>query len=129
MGGEAFLTVAGLARILNQIMAVEVDAGDDMRGSGPSRVPARRIHHLFPVPLARERRELAMLLKRLRCGEMVLGHFYPPFTALTIFCAASSRSSAGTTLSPDSRMIFLPAPTLVPSNLTTSATFEPTSFA
>src|ERR1700693_6043216 len=53
---------------------------------------------------------------------------YPPFTALTIFCAASSRSSAGSTLRPESRMICLPASTLVPSRRTTSGTFSPTSF-
>src|SRR5579863_1214474 len=50
------------------------------------------------------------------------------FTALTTFCAASSKSSAGITLSPLSRMIFLPSSTLVPSSRTTSGAFRPTSF-
>src|SRR5579864_833209 len=59
-----------------------------------------------------------------------IGH-HPPqpfFTALTIFCAASSRLSAGTTLRPESRMIFLPCSTLVPSSRTTSGTLRPTCF-
>src|SRR5260370_6887553 len=47
--------------------------------------------------------------------------------ALTIFCAASSRSSADTTLRPDSLMTFLPSSTLVPSSRTTSGTVKPTS--
>src|SRR4030081_484157 len=128
MGGEALLTFADLAGILNQIEAVEIDAGDDVRGRGPACIPARRKYRLVAGPLARERRELAMLLQRCRCGEMVLGHWRQlPFTALTIFCAASSRSSAGSTLRPLSRMIFLPASTLVPSSRTTSGTFRPTS--
>src|SRR6202162_3203589 len=55
------------------------------------------------------------------------GHYAPPFTALTIFCAASSRSSPEVTLRPDSLMIFLPRSTLVPSRRTTSGTFSPTS--
>src|SRR6185436_5114607 len=50
------------------------------------------------------------------------------FTAATIFCAASSRSSPEVTLSFDSAMIFLPSSTFVPSRRTTSATFSPTSF-
>lgn len=43
MGGEAFLAVAGLACILNEIEAVEIDPGDDTGGGGPatSRVVAR----------------------------------------------------------------------------------------
>src|SRR5687767_11498077 len=49
------------------------------------------------------------------------------FTALTIFCAASSRSLAEITLSPDSLMIFLPCSTLVPSRRTTRGTARPTS--
>src|SRR6185312_2093573 len=56
------------------------------------------------------------------------GHYAAPLTALTIFCAASSRSSPEVTLSPDSLMIFLPRSTLVPSSRTTSGTFSPTSF-
>src|SRR6185437_13147534 len=46
-------------------------------------------------------------------------HYWAPFTALTIFCAASSRSSPDVTLSLDSAMIFLPRSTLVPSRRTT----------
>src|SRR5450631_4456740 len=56
------------------------------------------------------------------------GHYAASFTALTIFCAASSRSSADVTLSLDSAMIFLPRSTLVPSRRTTSGTVRPTSF-
>src|SRR5271166_6611689 len=48
--------------------------------------------------------------------------------ALTIFCAASSRSSAGMTLSFEARKIFLPSSTLVPSSRTTSGAFRLTSF-
>src|SRR5688572_877879 len=48
--------------------------------------------------------------------------------ALTIFWAASSRSSAAITSSPDSFTIFLPSSTLVPSSRTTSGTARPTSF-
>src|SRR5665213_243091 len=55
-------------------------------------------------------------------------HQAAPFTALTIFCAASSRSSADVTSSLDSAMIFLPRSTLVPSRRTTSGNFRPTSF-
>src|SRR5690606_35907412 len=50
-----------------------------------------------------------------------------PFTALTIFWAAWSRSSAEITFSPLSSMIFLPSSTLVPSRRTTRGTFSPTS--
>src|SRR5665811_1630722 len=56
------------------------------------------------------------------------GHYAASFTALTIFCAASSRSSADVTLSLDSAMLFLPSSTLVPSRRTTSGTLRPTSF-
>src|ERR1700693_3295019 len=56
------------------------------------------------------------------------GHYAASFTALTIFCAASSRSSPDVTLSLDSAMIFLPRSTLVPSRRTTSGTLRPTSF-
>src|SRR5580658_4878381 len=56
------------------------------------------------------------------------GHQAASLTALTIFCAASSRSSAEVTLSFESAMIFLPRSTLVPSSRTTSGTFRPTSF-
>src|SRR5664279_4279135 len=55
-------------------------------------------------------------------------HYAATFTAFTIFCAASSRSSADVTLSLDSAMIFLPRSTLVPSRRTTSGTFNPISF-
>src|SRR5476651_398076 len=54
-------------------------------------------------------------------------HYAASFTALTIFCAASSRSSADVTFNFDSAMIFLPRSTLVPSRRTTSGTFKPTS--
>src|ERR1043166_7053085 len=50
------------------------------------------------------------------------GHQAASFTALTIFSAASARLSAETMGSPDSRRIFLPSPTLVPSRRTTSGT-------
>src|SRR6185369_9199393 len=56
------------------------------------------------------------------------GHHAAPLIALTIFCAASSRSSADVTLSFDSAMIFLPRSTLVPSSRTTSGTLRPDSF-
>src|SRR4029077_4258239 len=48
-------------------------------------------------------------------------------TALTIFCAASSRSSAYVTLRLECAMISLPCATLVPSSRTTSGTRNPTS--
>src|ERR1043165_7693861 len=53
---------------------------------------------------------------------------HAPFTALTIFCAASSRSSAEVTLRFDVAMISLPFSTLVPSRRTTTGTRRPTSF-
>src|SRR4030095_11740244 len=56
------------------------------------------------------------------------GHQVLPLTAWTIFCAASSRSSAEMTLRPDLAMISLPSSTLVPSRRTTSGTLRPTSF-
>src|SRR5258707_10341194 len=99
MGGEGFLALAHLAGILDQVKAVKLDAGCDMRGGGASRGPARRKNHFFAVPLAREHCELAVLLQRRRCGEMVLGHrLQAPFTAFTIFFAASPKSSAGRTV-------------------------------
>src|SRR5580693_5357658 len=55
------------------------------------------------------------------------GHQFASRTALTIFWAASSRSSAAITLRPDSVMIVLPSSTLVPSSRTTSGIFNPTS--
>src|SRR5262249_36174291 len=55
------------------------------------------------------------------------GHQAASLTAFTIFCAASSRSSAGITFSFDSRSIFLPGSTLVPSRRTTKGTWRPTS--
>src|ERR1700737_2356361 len=55
-------------------------------------------------------------------------HYAASFrVALTIFCAASSRSAADTTLRPEPLMIFLPSSTLVPSSRTTSGTVKPTS--
>src|ERR1700674_3307583 len=54
------------------------------------------------------------------------GHQLFP-TAVTIFCAASSRSLAVRALMPDWAMIFLPRSTLVPSSRTTSGTCRPTS--
>src|SRR5580700_6695312 len=56
------------------------------------------------------------------------GHYAASFTALTIFCAASSRSSAEVTLRLDLAMMSLPSSTLVPSSRTTSGTRKPTSF-
>src|ERR1700733_6901262 len=56
------------------------------------------------------------------------GHQPASLTALTIFCAASSRSSAEVTLRLDLAMISLPSATLVPSSRTTSGTRKPTSF-
>src|SRR5580693_3263938 len=56
------------------------------------------------------------------------GHYAASFTALTIFCAASSRSSAEVTLRFDLAMMSLPRSTLVPSSRTTSGTRKPTSF-
>src|SRR5580700_1777695 len=55
------------------------------------------------------------------------GHHAASFTALTIFCAASSRSSAEVTLRLDLAMMSLPSSTLVPSSRTTSGTLRPTS--
>src|SRR5215813_6170175 len=55
-------------------------------------------------------------------------HHAVPFTALTIFWAASSRSLADVTLRLDVAMISLPFSTLVPSSRTTSGTRRPTSF-
>src|SRR5690606_9229873 len=54
-------------------------------------------------------------------------HQLLPFTALTIFCAASSRSSAAITFSPELLRMSLPSWTLVPSRRTTRGTFRPTS--
>src|SRR5262249_60250568 len=48
-------------------------------------------------------------------------------TACTIFCAASSRSSAEVTSRLDVAMMSLPRSTLVPSSRTTSGTRKPTS--
>src|SRR4029079_698368 len=56
------------------------------------------------------------------------GHYAASFTALTTFCAASSRSSPEVTLSPDSLMIFVPRSTFGPSSHLTSGTLRPTSF-
>src|SRR5208282_2754904 len=56
------------------------------------------------------------------------GHYAASLTALTIFWAASSRSSAEVTLRLDLAMISLPSATLVPSRRTTSGTRKPTSF-
>src|SRR5580704_8787684 len=55
------------------------------------------------------------------------GHYAASLTALTIFCAASSRSSPDVTLRLDLAMISLPSATLVPSSRTTSGTRRPTS--
>src|SRR5262245_42941144 len=52
---------------------------------------------------------------------------FVPFTAFTIFCAASSRSSAAVTLRLDLARMSLPSFTLVPSSRTTSGTRKPTS--
>src|SRR4029077_3571495 len=52
---------------------------------------------------------------------------FAPFSAFTIFCAASSRSSAAVTLRLDLERISLPSFTLVPSSRTTSGTRKPTS--
>src|SRR5690625_366434 len=57
------------------------------------------------------------------------GHQFASFTALTIFCAASARLSADTIGSPDSRRIFFPSSTLVPSRRTTRGTWRLTSRA
>src|SRR3546814_764219 len=57
------------------------------------------------------------------------GHYAASFTALTIFSAASARLSAETMGRPDSRRIFLPSSTLVPSRRTTSGTCSLTSRA
>src|SRR6476661_9421498 len=74
VGGEAFLALAHLTRILDQIKAVQIHARGNVRGGGPSLGPARRLHHLFTVPLPREGSKLAMLLERRRRRETVLGH-------------------------------------------------------
>src|SRR5919205_3129447 len=68
------------------------------------------------------------LADHLRGAVDQYGHQRAPFTAPTIFLAASSRSSAGITFSPDSRRIALPCSTFVPSRRTTSGTCSPTSF-
>src|SRR5918994_163990 len=68
---------------------------------------------------------LVSLVMRMDIGSKP---YFPPRTAFTIFWAASSRSSAGITLRPDSRMICLPSSTLVPSRRTTSGTCRPTVF-
>src|SRR5258705_10904520 len=97
MGGKTLLAVAHLHGVLDQIEAVEIDARVDSRRRRPPGIPARRIDNLLTGPFARERCELAVLFKRCRRGEMV-GHRQPPFTAFTLFCAASSRSSAVRTM-------------------------------
>src|ERR1700722_206228 len=127
VGGEALLAVAHLARVLDQVEAVEIDAGRDRCRRRTAFSPARGIDHFLAGPLSREGRELAVFFERCRGGEMI-GHRQLPLTALTIFCAASSRLSAGNTLRPLALMIFLPASTLVPSRRTTSGTLRPTSF-
>src|SRR5579872_2546133 len=127
MGRETFLAVTRLARVLDEIKTIEIDARADFRGRGTTLRPARGIDRLLARPLACKDRKLLVLGKRHRCSETVWGHAYPPLTAFTIFWAASSRLSAGNTLRPDSRIIFLPASTLVPSSRTTSGTLRPTS--
>src|SRR5665213_1360145 len=57
------------------------------------------------------------------------GHYLEPFTALTIFSAASARSLAEVMARPDLARISLPNSTLVPSRRTTSGTFSEISFA
>src|SRR5436309_9038739 len=74
MGGKAFLALAHLTGILDQIKAVKIHARDHVRGGGPSRGPARRLHHLFTVPLPSEGGEFAMLLEWRWRRETVLGH-------------------------------------------------------
>src|SRR5471032_3260906 len=56
-------------------------------------------------------------------------HYFEPFTALTIFSAASARSLAEMIAMPDLARISLPNSTLVPSRRTTSGTLSETSFA
>src|SRR5215831_20430941 len=57
------------------------------------------------------------------------GHYFCPFTALTIFSAASARLSAEVIARPDLASICLPNSTLVPSSRTTSGTLSETSLA
>ncbi len=57
-----------------------------------------------------------LLIRRLDKVLSYAGALIQPFTAATIFLAASSRSSADTTFSPLSLMIFLPSAALVPSS-------------
>src|SRR6185369_13442968 len=56
-------------------------------------------------------------------------HFLPPFTAETIFWAASAMPSAATMFRPLSARISLPRATLVPSRRTTSGTLRETCLA
>src|ERR1700742_4302479 len=89
--------------------------------------------HLGAIGNRRFRMERAVLAGESLADDLGVAvdqnrHYRAPLaTALTIFCAASSRSSAGSTLRPLSRMIFLPCSTLVPSSRTTSGTLSPTS--
>src|SRR5579863_5356846 len=74
VGCETFLAVTRLARVLDQIKAIEIDARADFRGRGPALRPARWINRLLARPLACKDRKLLVLGKRHRCSETVWGH-------------------------------------------------------
>src|SRR4051812_6464515 len=90
-------------------------------------------NHFRPVVDRGLRMECAVLAGEALADDLGVlvdedGHQLEPLTAFTIFCAASSRSSADVTLRFDCAMISLPFSTLVPSSRTTSGTLRPTSF-
>src|SRR5262249_59807018 len=74
VGREAFLAVAHLSGVLDQIEAVEIDACGYARGGGTAGVPARGIDRLLAGPFTGERRKPLVLFLRFRRGETVLGH-------------------------------------------------------
>src|SRR5258708_5240902 len=52
VGGEGFLAVAHLAGVLDQVKAVEIDAGHNMRSGRAAGGPTRRQNPLLTTPLA-----------------------------------------------------------------------------
>src|SRR5215217_4128014 len=103
----------------------------EMRGAAFARRSAA--HHLGAVGDRLLGMERAVLAGEALADDACVAvdedsHYAASFTARTIFCAASSRSSAEVTLRLDLAMISLPSSTLVPSSRTTSRTRKPTSF-
>src|SRR5579872_6738864 len=74
MGRETFLAVTRLARVLDEIKTIEIDARADFRGRRPTLRPARGIDRLLAHPLACKDRKLLVLEKQHRRSETVCGH-------------------------------------------------------